>query len=500
VFGFSLLVFAAAYRWKDDRKTALEAAGLAGIVVATLLVCLSPNIVHRLQFGTNLEVAKRDAVESEVYALRGTLLTIPFPEHRIPAFARAGERFHGRAPFVNENRTSWLGTFGAIGFALSILAALGLAFRGEAGAAIRRASRANLFLFLLGTMGGIGALFNYLVWPQIRAYNRVSVFIAFLSLLVLAMAIFSRWEGAARTRGAWPWIVGAVMSLVVAADLVWTPSPGQWVQANRPRYLAHQAFAQGLEKDLPPAAMVFQLPHQRFPEGPAVHRAGSHDGFYPYLHTSALRFSYGAMKSRPEADWQDRIALRPPAELAAALQEYGFAAILLDRRGYPDRGLAIRSELVSKGWGVMRESEDYIAFRLSPPAVPRQAVLDSFQLRPVSGFHGAERWGEATGYWCEESCVLELDRARWPRGGEPVARPSVVEFSIAAYGTRTVTMSVDGELSTVLSPGQAESVVRLNVSPALDKVVLKFGTDTPGAVPAGDPRKLAYRVYDLRVR
>ena len=71
---------------------------------------------------------------------------------------------------------------------------------------------------------------------------------------------------------------------------------------------------------------------------------------------------------------------------------------------------------------------------------------------------------------------------------------------MAAYGVRTVTMKVDGEVSTVLSPGHGEGVVRLNVSPGLDQVILKFETDTPGVVPAGDPRKLAYRVYDLRVR
>jgi len=37
-----------------------------------------------------------------------------------------------------------------------------------------------LFAVLLGTLGGVGSLIGHLVTPQVRAYNRISIYIAFL--------------------------------------------------------------------------------------------------------------------------------------------------------------------------------------------------------------------------------------------------------------------------------------------------------------------------------
>jgi phosphoglycerol transferase len=58
-------------------------------------------------------------------------------------------------------------------------------------------SKSNALLFLFATVGGLGATFAVLVSPQLRAWNRLSLTIAAVSLLVLLIAL-SRWTSAPR--------------------------------------------------------------------------------------------------------------------------------------------------------------------------------------------------------------------------------------------------------------------------------------------------------------
>ena len=60
----------------------------------------------------------------------------------------------------------------------------------------------NVAAVVLGASGGFGGLFNFLVFPQIRCYNRVCVFIAFWSLLAVGLLI-DRWAAGGRSRRAW---------------------------------------------------------------------------------------------------------------------------------------------------------------------------------------------------------------------------------------------------------------------------------------------------------
>ena len=83
---------------------------------------------------------------------------------------------------VNENRDSVLGFVAAAGFVCSWAGswwpAAGPTLLG--GLAVL-----NVAAVALGSSGGLGGLFNFLVFPQIRCYNRVCIFIAFWSLLAV---------------------------------------------------------------------------------------------------------------------------------------------------------------------------------------------------------------------------------------------------------------------------------------------------------------------------
>jgi phosphoglycerol transferase len=58
-----------------------------------------------------------------------------------------------------------------------------------------------------------------------------------------------------------------------------------------------------------------------------------------------LRWSYGAVKGRPSADWQADLADEPTEVMLDTVVNKGFDGIYIDRFGYPDRAAELEGEL-----------------------------------------------------------------------------------------------------------------------------------------------------------
>jgi phosphoglycerol transferase len=89
------------------------------------------------------------------------------------------------------------------------------------------------------------------------------------------------------------------------------------------------AFFSALDDRLPADARIVQVPYEPFPE-PAATPFGIYEPAKAYLHSDDLRWSWGAMRGRPE-DWGATIAGKSAADVVAAAREEGFTGILLDR-------------------------------------------------------------------------------------------------------------------------------------------------------------------------
>lgn len=50
-------------------------------------------------------------------------------------------------------------------------------------------SELNISMVLLGTIGGLGSMFAFFVSPMLRAYNRISIFIEYVSILAVALLV-----------------------------------------------------------------------------------------------------------------------------------------------------------------------------------------------------------------------------------------------------------------------------------------------------------------------
>jgi phosphoglycerol transferase len=324
-------------------------------VGASVLVNLAPSLRHWSENGRNPEVAVRGAGQAEVYGLKLAQLLLPVRQHRLDALASLRERYRA-APLVNENDFATLGGVMGAGF-LGLLLLVLAGRRPSDDPLLDGAARLNLAGTLLGTIGGFGSLVALFFLPQIRCYNRVSVFLAFFSLIGLLVAtrpLRRRLVASAGGRA----LSAAALAGVLALGLLDQVSPAFRPHhgALRAQFESDRRFVEDIERSLPAEASVFQLPYCPYPEGGCTQ--GSYTHLRAYLHSRALRWSFPAMRGRTGASWQVAVSERPPAEMVRALSEAGFAGIWIDRRGYPDAARSLESALTRLSGRAPRESRD----------------------------------------------------------------------------------------------------------------------------------------------
>ena len=338
-FTIILVLAAAALRFAGTRdRRALAAGGVAaGALLAVSLVQLAPTLVNRAANGSNDQVAQRYTFESEVYSLKLTQLVLPLDGHRIDALARLKKRYTEKFPPIDAGAAS-LGVVGTAGLAWLLAVVLGALVGRRAPGRHLALATLTLVAFLLATTGGVGTLLG-VVYAQIRAWNRLSIFIAFFAFAAVALGL------TALGRRVRPPVFAAVLAAVLVVGVVdqtsnaFVPPYG----LTRGEWDKDAAFFESIEERLPAGAAVVNLPYEPFPEPPAARQA-VYEPVKGYLHTDDLRWSWGAMRGRPD-DWAASNAIRPAAELVPAARQAGFAAILVDRLGYPDDGAAAETDL-----------------------------------------------------------------------------------------------------------------------------------------------------------
>ena len=359
VFTVLFVVAAAALRFAVRREREALGAGAAVVaaITAVTLLQLAPTLVQRAVNSQNEDVAQRYWFESENYGLRLTNLVLPVDGHRIEGLARMKQEYVDKIP-QTEARAATLGIVATVGFlwllAVALIACVGGARRYDLGLHVELAAL-TVVAFVVATTGGLATLIA-VAWPQIRAWNRLSVFLAFFAFAAVALLL-----GRMERR------LPAVASAVVLALILAVGIFDQTTKAFVPPYTAaksawneDEAFYSELEAGLPDRAMVVQLPYETFPEPPATRQA-IYEPAKAYLHTDDLRWSYGAMRGR-SADWLASLAGRPVGDVIAAARERGFAGVLVDRLGYADGGTAIEAELRAAGAAPQRSANNRFLF------------------------------------------------------------------------------------------------------------------------------------------
>ena len=349
-FACYLLMVAGGAAALGERK--LRPLALAGTIVAFTvlggLANVAPNLIYRFQHGANPEAGHRELVDAEIHSLKIGQMLLPVAEHRLKKWAGARKKYDALPLSDGEKKGSSLGVIASAGF-LFLLAALARPRDGSAtGGLIDGLALLNIVSLLLAVNGGFGTLIALLASPQIRGYNRISIYIAMFALFAAAI-LFDRCLNWAQRTGRRRWPLYAALAAAVALGVIDQAGRGRVPDyaGLKSRFANDAAFVTQIESQLGPGDMVFQLPYSPFPEHPPVLGVECYDLARPYLHSRQLHWSYGAMRGREADLWQREVQNKPPAELIAALKAKGFRGIYIDRRGYADRAVMLEVALQS---------------------------------------------------------------------------------------------------------------------------------------------------------
>jgi phosphoglycerol transferase len=513
VFAVLVLLVAAA-RWLvvgEARKRAVPPLAVALVVVGSLGLNALPNAVYRADHGANPVVGKRYPFESESYGLKFADLVLPRLDHRVPALARLRDRYDAQTtPAAGEDILSALGVVGTAGLAVLLLTAIAAAGGGLGGGprralALRAAVLAGC-VFGFATVGGGSAVFAEVVSPQLRAWGRGSVFIAFLALLALALAAdgaLERLQGRGRLRVAG--IAGLVAVVLLGVLDQTSPRDARDYEAVATVWRSDRALVRDIEATLPGRAMVFQLPYVGFPEVPPVNGVAAYDEERLWLHSERIRWSAGAMRGRPE-DWSAALQTVPPQTAVIAAATAGFGGVVVDQAGYPGKdvvsgvsqvaGLPARASLDGRlAFVDLRSLAARLRTRLGPSrfAQAREAVLHPPRADPV-GDHPLSQALAPDSRWVGPHVRIPLIN--------PLQRSRRVHLTLKAFsaGERTAIRLVGPDGSSIrrtVGPKGADLALDTRLPPGTSD--LQIHSAGSANAPLVDLRDAHLRVETLRV-
>jgi phosphoglycerol transferase len=339
LFGLILFFVVASYGAAANYSPrALKSATFACcMVLLGVFLNLAPNLVNKYTNGTNLEVAQRSAGESELYGFKFAQLILPRINHRNSKLAEITSKYNNSTPLVNENITSTLGALGALG----LLASFWIIFSALAGRSQNRiliiTSLIILVLIMFGTIGGFGSIFALVITPAAHGWNRISVFISFGVFLVFFLLIQTLIQK--RFTGQRLFFVSSVISIFCILGGLWDQTiflGKAYKDQIKNDFHLDKAFVGSIEKSLPVASAIYQIPYMAFPEVPELHHLGPYDLMEGFLHSTRLRWSYGGMKGRSGDLFYRSLAKEPLKKQLDVLKRLGFAGIYVDRRGLAD--------------------------------------------------------------------------------------------------------------------------------------------------------------------
>ncbi|KUY94671.1 MULTISPECIES: hypothetical protein [unclassified Burkholderia] len=359
------------------------------IVSFGIVANVSPNLIYRMQHGVNQEAAWRSPGEAELYGLKIDQLLLPRPDHRYKPFAKLTADYSTTFPLVNENAFASLGIIGSVGLLSLVIFVVVPTQRRIPEEPLQLLASLTIVLVLFCTIGGFSGIFSLLVSPMIRAWNRVSVFVAFMSIAAVLLLI-QRYLCAGERAS----LRIATFTLALCAFALWdqTTSPSLTrLEKNKVEFNSDASFARAIEQQVPAGSAIYQLPYVGFPEGPTLNRLEPYDLARPFLHTSALRWSFGGMKGRDGDLFFRYLALEPVARQIEVIRRIGFNGIYIDRRGYADNGAAIEAEL-TRNLGVaptVSRTGDQVFFALAS----RSAGTTNVDLSGMTAHQIMERAG-----------------------------------------------------------------------------------------------------------
>ncbi|MBU3625047.1 hypothetical protein ICN48_02170 [Polynucleobacter sp. JS-Safj-400b-B2] len=488
---FSLLGIIGYLRYKDLAVIKNTVIGIFVILLAALSNLL-PSLYYRLVEGPNLLVAQRSFIESELYGLKLIQLILPIWGHSSNLFASLNHRYQEQI-LITEATSSALGILASVGF-FYLLISLIARLRPVLDERLQVLSRINLFAFLIGTVGGLGGIFAFFITPEFRGLNRISIFIAFFSLLALAI-ILDKILNAINSQ--YKKVYFLALSLCISVFALFDQVPKGVIGQNPElikSFYVEKKFYKDLEDLVPPGSVIYQYPYVQFPESAELYKEGYYSYFKPYLQTIGISWSYGAIKGRPADFWNNAISTLDPNERVKSLRKSGFSGVLVNtdacKNGCIDMLQALKS--VSRFDPLISPDGVNVFYPIQPARLPE--ITPKLSYIPADGFYGLEsnRNGESWSWAGANAKLLVYNFSKDPVKAVFEARISVVNSSKLSIDNRSTLQEI------AFIPNE-EQRVTLEFQLAPGKNIIAFNTGMPPVEIKPDPRKFGFRLSSIRI-
>ncbi|MEK3911526.1 hypothetical protein NSU08_09525 [Paenibacillus sp. FSL H7-0331] len=470
-----------------------------------VLINISPSLYNNYATGKNTEVAIRDTSHTEILGLKISQLVLPIDNHRINLLERLKKKYTSTAPLVNENSFASLGLISSIGFLILIITSLRQWKIKEKSELLINLSNLNLSLVLLCTVGGFGTLFALIVSPSIRGLNRVSIIIAFLSILAICIIIDY-------TRKYLHKSVFNVLLIVLLLIALFDQTSKNYIpnyQALENSFSTDKDFVGKIESAISAEtpAKVFQLPYIFFPEASPLNKMGGYDHFRMYLHSNKISWSFGAMQGRFSDVWQKEAVQKPVKDFLEQLSLADFQGIYLDRNGYADNGKQMEEDLHSYlgAPSVISSDNREVYFDLSnftqsyknsmsnTEFIKKKEIIKSPTLIKWNGCYGVETQGERKWNWCSNKVELELNNLSLHNKELTLKMTVLSGFDVPSQLKIT---STDGSEKLIFN-AQGSDYSKKIIVPAGQRYVINISSDSKKIDANGDPRNASGMYFRL---
>jgi hypothetical protein len=514
-FAGVLFSSAALISWARTRRLSSLKFPLVAIGVISLATAanLAPTFYLWHAQGRPPILDYKHSTEAEVYAAKFHRLIAPHLANPLRPLAVYAEREKAAIfPNENENVTARLGLYGALGLVLALGSLLLRRDGKDADSTEPEVARLILLIFLFITVGGLGAVFNFLVVPDIRAYNRFSVFLAFYCMVVTGLWLQRKAARVSSPARYFLYFAAAGFALLSMDDQLLDALPLKAGEAeNIRRAASDRALVENLEKQLPAGSAVLQLPFIRYPvQVPALGKMEDYDHARGYIWSQRLRWSWPSFSEEHSA-WQSQIRGLQGADFVRAAALSGFSAIWINREGYDDNGRAIISSLEGGGASVLpappageKISAQITILDLRPAKANllRTARRGIVEAESASLFNGAV-FGWPAGFYGEEMngagryfhWALANDAVLTVKNPRKVPLRTEVSFVVGGTaGNVEISSAHYRRQFPILSTGQRVQIP-LAVEPHQTQTI-RFSANAVPLKPEGDARSLYFFVID----
>jgi phosphoglycerol transferase len=477
-FWLQLMGWALVAQWLGARRRANLAVGAATIAVSLVVFAAMHSEGLFIEDKDAPPLMARNYAGTEIYALKPVEMFVPPKFHRLEPLAFFGARYQRWTDWRGEEFVTYLGICGIAALFWLGWVSVRRLLRGRAPPA---PALGIGWLFAFSTIGGITNLMAFYGGLQIfRATNRAAIFVSTLVLLFAVVRL-------SRLSMRWPRTWCAVVAFGVAAVGVLDQVPREDTPAEQAELRrlvdADRDLGRRMEAALPRGAAVFQLPVVGFPEETAPARLASYEHFRPYLNTTHLRFSFGFAKLRARSRWQREVEAAPAPALVRQLENAGFAALFINRKGFENRAENLLKQLEELGYRRRLEGltgNQVVVFlnpstRPEPPMSRNPSYGRGWYPRVLNGVRWAH--GDATlAYYNPHAHDIEVEiRLR-------LRAPELARLTLR-FGGREVGALVAGP-----EPGELR-ITRLRLGPGVNRFEL---------VSDRLPKRLSTGRYELR--